>query len=168
MTHPRLLAFLRPAPVLFCLAACIMTGCAGRGPTAPDEVDTRRNGAGTMTARIDGVAWSAGSVARATFDSPGSSRGLLRVEGAGSGMAVAFTVAATAPGSYPVRTGSFIDPDHSYGVNTSFNGDASGGGVTITSLTATRVTGTFQLTAVLASTGARRAIANGYFDVPIR
>lgn len=149
---------------LIAVVAAAGAACSGGADLSPTGPSASR--AGTVTAHIDGVAWSARSVARARFGS-GSTAGLLRVEGAREGMALNFYFAATAPGTYPIRTAALIDGDASFVLGGSFSGDGSAGSVNITALSAVRVAGTFQFTAVQGSTGARRVIANGHFDVPI-
>lgn len=136
--------------------------CSGSTPTAPSPSPAPTAG-GIVSALFDGAAFSAASVARATVT--GAS---IAIDGAEGRRGLRFSFVATTPGTYAVQTAAVVDGDQTWGVGLSFGADGSGGTVVLSSLSATRATGTFQMTVVQPSTGNRRLITNGRFDVPVQ
>ena len=149
-----------------------ITGCGGSsspsaisGPTTPPGPNP--SASRSMSARIDGVAWTATSVG-VQF-----TNGVLIVSGVdGALTTVGFTSPALATGTYAVAAGSpvagsLITSAGSWQANGVGSGTGSGS-VTITSLTLTSVAGTFtfSLTAT-PSTGATgtKSITVGAFNV---
>jgi len=155
------------------LAAC---GGSGTGPSG--------NGIGTFTAVIDGVAWSSDNISL-QVSSGGTVPGTQvitgsKLTGGQNYIALILTLGyISAPGTYPlgvnqgvVAGGSAILSSQTGSVlgiwNTGFSGSA--GTVTITSLTSTRMAGTFQFTAppqLGSQASGNRVVTNGTFDVPL-
>lgn len=136
--------------------------CSSNTPTAPSPTPAP-TAAGIVSALFDGTAFSATSVARATVTGA-----TIAIDGAEGRRGLRFSIVATTPGTYAVQTAAVVDGDQSWGVGLSFGADGSGGTVVLSAISATRVTGTFQMTVVQPSTGNRRLITNGRFDVPVQ
>jgi len=118
---------------------------------------------GTMSASVDGVAWSAIEVqavrAGGVVTIAGSDLALLAVAFAFQGVAGTY---ALGPGH--AATASVSDPSNIWAAN-----DLQGSGtITVTTLTATRTAGTFSFTAPASPNSgppATRVVTNGVFDV---
>lgn len=143
------------------LAASVGIACGSASPTAPS--DTSSSTAGVVSARLDGAAFRASSVARAEV-----SGGSTAVTGAQGAVGVRFSFTASAPGTYPIQSAAIVNGDLSWSVNGSFGRDGSNGTVTLTRISATRAVGTFQMTAVQPSSRAVLRITEGTFDVPVQ
>ena len=143
-------------------------GCGGsdsNGVTNPNP----QQSAGTMSARIDGAAWTASVVtvavntngliiSGASTSSTGVAVGASRLLGTGTqtfGTGTNFNALAT------MTTGT-----QSWSA-TGIQGSNSSGSVTLTTLTATRAVGTFTFTAAALAGGATgtKVVTSGVFDV---
>jgi hypothetical protein len=152
---------------------------------------------GTMTATVNGVAFTAGFIAQATIqNSTPNGFNALQVNGvscpaSGSfvGRQILFTIGRGTPfttGTYQLDAASQLQPPQSgyTGIGTvslspnlwySNLSDATGpgsGSITFTTITATRLVGTFQMVAVPVSSNESSAkqrvtITNGAFDVSV-
>ncbi len=161
---------LKCPPILsFLLAASILTsGCGGGGTTNPVQ-----NGSGKFKATIDGSAWNSSTSAAAA-----SAGGIFTLVGSQVGsnvtsMSMSF-YSIGAPGTYPLGVGGSV----AGGIATitaapaSWSTPLSGaaGSVTITSVSATRIAGTFsfQATPTLGQTATTtRVVTQGEFDLPV-
>jgi hypothetical protein len=151
---------------LVCIAAC-----GGDAVAPPDGA-----GGARLSARIDGTTWEA--VAATVVVQAGTQPGGLHVQGstlASPAWTLALTVSRVpGPGTYPLGVnigtatgGTAIAVSGSHSWTTPLSGAA--GSMTITSITDTRIRGTFnfQADAVAAGTApARVTVASGEFDVP--
>lgn len=118
---------------------------------------------GTMSAEIDGDAWNATTVTAVNMD------GVIAIGGDdGAGRIVGIGVLATQPGTYQVASDSSTDFTLNDGgavfLATLTNGSGS---VTIISLSATRITGTFLFVAEEAGGNGERTVTNGMFDLEL-
>jgi hypothetical protein len=146
------------------LVLLLAAGCGGDDDDDPLDVNPNDNG--SMTARVDGAAFTAFSVA-ATF-----SNGILAVSGVqlSPSQGLTFGVATTGPGTFNVGTTSAVNGIYVSGSNASWlaSGNVGSGSVTITTLNSTRAVGTFnfvlQAQQGTAATGTR-TITQGAFDV---
>lgn len=154
--------------LLMCLASVIACG-GGGGPTGPGN-----NGGQQFSATIDGTAWTSGSIYSSSI---GSANGTFSIAG-GTGVQSAATMSLTlfnisAPGTYPLGVGGSVPggiASISQGVqswSTPLSGAA--GTVTVTSVSSTRLRGTFSYTATPFSGNPtnNRVVSNGVFDMPI-
>jgi len=134
------------------LAAVLVTaGCGGSGPTDPVDENCR------MTARLNGQAFCA------IFFDVQRSAGQVYVNGGATGeRAIGFTFPDSGPGTYSIGPGSLVAAGVTIG-NANFiaGQDMGSGTIVISTLTANRVAGTFQLTAVGATTA---QVTEGVFD----
>ncbi len=119
---------------------------------------------GSMTASIDGVAWSAvTAIATRVTDIPFPTILIAGADPTGAGIGLAFTDTT--------QTGSFTFDSSNISVMTWTPNASSGtykdenGTVTITSFTADNLTGTFPFEGQRFSDGATISITNGFFDV---
>lgn len=148
----------------YLLAAAITLGIAacGGSPTGPSGPSN-----GSLTAQIDGSSFAATSIA-VTFTS-----GILAIAGSDNAQrTLGFGVAGAAPGTFTVGVTS---PANASLVVASGSGAQSwqaaqtngSGSITIASLTANRVVGTFQFVVVPLAGGAtgNKTITQGAFDV---
>lgn len=110
-----------------------------------------------MTARIDGEAFCG------TFFDVQRGSGQVFVNSGGSGArAIGFTFPDQGPGTYTIAPGNSVAAGVTLGTASFTAGQGSGSGtIVITTLTGTRVAGTFQLTVVGASTV---NVTQGAFD----
>jgi len=147
------------------LAFALVLGCS------PDDFNSPGDGLGNMIATIDGVAWSSDQGIEGTY-----SELLLVVTGLGGRGAGRFQVqivlaGVAAPGSYP------LGPEHTGNVATIITANSpvvlyttalegGSGTVTITSLAAGDLQGTFTFTGVLAGgAGEAKVVTNGTFKL---
>lgn len=158
------------------LALALACGGSNTGPSG--------NGIGTFTATIDGAAW-ASDAPTLQVSSSATIPGTLVISGTKVISATNYTSLAlflgyiAGPGTYPLG----VNQGTTAGGGGSVTSQASGvlgiwssgfsgaaGTVTITSLTSTRMTGTFQFTALPQSgsqASGNRVVTNGSFDVPL-
>src|SRR5688572_30410307 len=144
------------------LVLLLAVGCGGDDD---DPLDVNPNDNGSMTARVDGAAFTATTVA-ASF-----SNGILAISGVqvSPSQALTFGLAATAPGTFTVAATSPVNGIYAVGNATWLaSGNVGSGQVIVTTLSSTRAVGTFNF--VLApntpsgATGTR-TITQGAFDV---
>ncbi|MCP4574050.1 MAG: hypothetical protein GY838_16950 [bacterium] len=154
---------------LLLTTACVIAGCGGDdGPTKPGGGG---GGGGTqtgdMTATVDGVAWTAVS---ASAVGAGTSVIAIGASDLNGETAIGFAFANSGTGTYAIGPGQVTNANVGDlgGATWMANGAQGGGSITVTSLTAERIAGTFQFTAPLqtgAGTPATRVVTNGVFDV---
>lgn len=166
-----------PVPAL----TALLVACGGGSSTGP--VNT---GAGDFTASIDGAAWSS-TQTQVSGGGSGANQvpGLITIIGTQVVSATSYTTLTLSlgyiagPGTYPlgVNAGTtaggsglvYAPQGGTFGTwSTNFTGSA--GSVTVTSLTATRIAGTFQFTAPpqsFSQTTGTRVVTNGAFDVAL-
>lgn len=158
-------SMLTPFVVLLTLAGC------GSSPSGPGD-----GGGDTspFTAQIDGTAWSGLSF---TTSGNGSANGTFTLIGAATSptqISMSLTLFNIgAPGTYPLGVGSTVPGGTAIvtsGVQswwTPLSGAA--GTVTVTAVSATRITGTFSFVATPFSGGATgsRTVTQGRFDLPV-
>lgn len=161
----------RIAQYLGVVVAGVVVACGGGG-TGPSG-----GGAGTMSASINGTAWVAQSQFLQTITQQ-QKQGHIPLYGAklisttvSHGITLNL-VGIPGPGTYPLGTTGGV----SGGIGTVFEGSSiwqtplsgAAGSVTVVTMTATRVAGTFQFTAdgVSGATG-QRTVTNGKFDFPV-
>lgn len=160
----------------FALAAMLgILACGGGSDDDGDPTGPPPGGGGatngTFSATLNGTAWAATGTVTVTRTSPN----FIGIGGAGLGGGNAFSLIvgianATGPGTHTLNLSaggdgsSVIVGSSTTGYGTAFPGGT--GSVTITSLTATRIVGTFSGTAIPSSgTGANMVVANGVFDI---
>lgn len=121
---------------------------------------------GSMTAVIDGSAWTAVAINTAVY-----SNGILSIAGADSSStirAIGLSVTAPAPGTYSMTTGT-ANSVLSIGIGPTWTANVAGGSgsVTLTSLSSTGAVGTFSFTAVAAAGGATgsHVVTQGVFNI---
>lgn len=159
---------MRAAPVAACVSLLFAAACGGStsGPSG------NQNTTGPVTATINGQAWASASSAAAIRSAAGLySLTALNVTGDYSLIFTLYNIGAT--GTYPLGTGLqlygglvTVSKPGTTGWSTPLNGAA--GQISITTLTATRIAGTFSFTASpLIGTGSSLTVTNGTFDVPV-
>jgi hypothetical protein len=142
------------------------TACGGgsNGPTAPPG----GSGPGTMTAQVNGSAWTATVVKRAFVNS-----GLVTIQGSDGSRIITIVARASAAGAYSLAVGNGIGHNALYTVispaanwSTALTGGT--GTITITAISATNVSGTFIFTATSSVSGTAPAqITAGQFNLPL-
>ena len=138
-------------------------GSDSKGVTNPNQ----NQSAGTLSARIDGAAWTASLVsvavntngliiAGSSASGQGLAIGASRLQGTGT---QTFGTNASALGTLTVGTQSWSA--------TGLSGNGSSGTITLTTLTANRAVGTFTFTATPLAGGAttNKVVTAGAFDV---
>lgn len=141
----------------FAIAVCLaLAGCGSDGPSDP-------TGDGPMTARIDGDSFVA--VQTTVLQSAG----VTAVNGGSADLnAIGFQIQNAAPGTYTIAPGNLVSAGVTIG-NASWGagGNMGGGTITITTLTANRIAGTFQFSVDAIGGGASGtlAITEGAFDI---
>jgi hypothetical protein len=167
---------MRPLRVsLFLLASiALLAGCGGdSGPSGPGG----GGGTGTdrLSARIDGVAWSAASQ---TILASGSTQpGQISFQGSSLtnpvGALAIMVSRIPGPGTYPLGVNIFSASGGTASIAvgaTSANTplDGASGSITFTSITSTRAAGTFAFVAEpLVGGGSSVVVTDGQFDVPL-
>ncbi len=141
------------------LVALVAPGCSsGDDPAGPED------SGGTISATLDGAAWSADAVAT-------NNGFLFGLEGTADGVEIALSVnltAETVPGTVDLTSGSTgaqVQEGSEVWYPVGFGGS---GTLTISTLTAERATGTFEFVAVPlggSASGGSRTVTNGSFDV---
>jgi hypothetical protein len=180
------MAMMNRAPI--CTFACILTsillnqacGASSSAPTAPTTSVTttpRPTTGGSISALVDGVAWSGSLTSRATY-----TNGILSITGQDQSLrvitlAVPISAALIPPSPPATASLTFSSSVHGtvlmvMGALNWDNGHAGGEGTfAVTSLTAARVAGTFTVTVVPSPVLATSAsllpahITNGQFDM---
>jgi hypothetical protein len=140
-------------------AAVLATSCGGGGetPTGP--------GTGSLTAQVDGAAWRASRGVAAT-----RAAGFIGVGGTASdASSISFAFPDTGPGTFAVASsngtnGSYVKSGQGW---TAAFGNGGSGTITVTTLTTSRVAGTFSFVAPGISGGAagNKTVTNGSFDI---
>ena len=146
------------------LTAALVVVATGCGSSDSSTEPTNTNLHGSMSAKIDGVAWSATAAVVATRSSPN----IIAIAGAdASGRTLAIGVAANGTGTYSIGQGSPVNASLTQSGSSSFSAISSlgSGSVTLTTLTATGASGTFAFTLVQQNGTATRAITEGSFNV---
>ena len=158
------------------ISAVLLAGCGGgSGPTGPGPGGGNTTGA--MTAKVDGQSWSSPSSVTAVA-TVASAPGLYVISGLQSsgGTAQAITLSLLGipgPGTYPLGVGSGVAggtgifAQASSGWATPLSGTA--GTIALTTLTSTRIAGTFSFNAdpTTGPASGVKVITNGTFDLPI-
>jgi len=164
-------------PMLLVTAACGSSGSTTTGPThVPTPVPPVAscpggNGAtGSISAQINGLSWVAACVKGATFFN-----GILSLVGSdnvtnvATAQVIGITTQASGPGTFPISLSNGASAQLTIGGTRVWeaNGVLGGSGtITLTTLTATRTSGTFSfdLIAVPPATGTK-SITNGVFNL---
>lgn len=140
------------------LVAFVAPACSSSDdPAGPDDAG------GTISATVDGAAWSADALAM-------NNGFLFGVEGTADGIRIALSVNLTEhtlPGTVDLRSGSTGAQIGEGGETWYAVGSGGSGTLTVQTLTAERATGTFSFTGagVGGSATGTRTIVNGSFDV---
>lgn len=149
--------------VLSSAALLSLIACGGSS-TAPGSGSN--SCAAPLSATVNGVAWCS-PLPQGTFQ-----HSIVSIAGFDTGItsSIAFAVAATVPGTYSLAFGNNTGGFATYVKNSQGWGSGLTGGtgsVTITTLTATHVIGTFVFDAVPSNGGATGTIhvTNGHFDL---
>ena len=167
----------RMRPILGVQIAVMFTLAACGGETAPTSAS---GGGGTLSASIDGAAWTAdASTAEARHSQPGKYvLGGTKTTGTSQlGLEIdVYNIAG--PGTYPLGVSEKVFGGVGWVTTASpptywitpFSG--ASGTITITSLTDSRIAGSFSYNAppytVIGSATGTRVVTNGTFDLPIR
>jgi hypothetical protein len=153
---------MRRHPGILAIGVLLLQARGGGDDGGPAGPNPNQSGARTMSARIDGAAWSTTSVGVSTTNS------LLILAGSNGTQTIGFGVAMT-QGTHTIGPSSAATANVMIGQQTwnatSFQGSGS---IIITTLTANRAVGTFSFTANAVTSGASpatRQITNGQFDV---
>ena len=136
-------------------AAC-SAGSNVAGPSSNGTVPT-----GLLSANINGTSWKANTLLRASHIN-----GIVAISGNDVDQTLAMALPADAPGTYGIGLLSAVNAELTTkaGDVWAASGNIGNGSVTITSLTATNVTGTFAFT--LAKSGSpNKSITNGTFNM---
>ena len=135
-------------------------GCKSSDATGPSSTKPLPNG--SMSAKFDGADWAATLSVRAS-----NSGTIVGVAGTDLNQTLAFALAATAPGTYNIGPLSPANAELTTtgGVVYTAAGNVGSGTITITSLTATAVAGTFTFNMVKSGGGATRSVTNGVFNI---
>jgi len=145
--------------------------CGSDGGTA--GIDNGSNSGGThMTAKIDGVAWGGGSASFITAVQALPGAYSITATQTSASQAVTMTISLAnirGTGTFPLGVGPQV-PGGSVILATSTNSWSSpmsgaDGSITITSLTATQIAGTFNFT--VAGSSGTRTVTEGDFNAPI-
>jgi hypothetical protein len=145
------------------LLPVLLAACGSSGPTGPTPLAN-----GTFTAKIDGSSFNATSAAVVPLGGGGGGGGFSIGGGNTGGQTIGFAwVGGT--GTYPIGAGNATIGTHTYMGHTWSASSAQGSGsITVTSVTASHVTGTFsfvlQPDAASGATGTRTVTA-GSFDL---
>lgn len=156
--------------VLLCLIA---GGCGKDNPAGPSDGGSNGPPNGSMSAAINGAAWSAGSIVVNFIPATAQFEGLVTIIGTDSTQrSISITARAGGPATYTVggtsSTNMFVADANGRGWQAQPPFPGSSGTVTFTTMTANRVVGTFTFFAVAATaTGATGTmnVTDGRFDV---
>ncbi len=189
---------MRFLPCSLVAASALLLACGGNDAvTGPNNNCAVTPPNGTMTAAVNGEPFTAAFYAQATIqNSVASGPNIVQVNGVSCPVAGAVTgrqllitigrLTPITPGTYPLDAASQLQPPQSgySGIGTvtlapnlwyTNMSDATGpgsGSITFTTVTATRLAGTFQMVAVAVSSNASSAqqrvtVTNGVFDVNV-
>ena len=148
--------------VLIAVSVLCLTACGGDSPTGPD---TNLPANGTMSATVDGNAWTAIQIAAV------NSNGIVAISGSDASLlAVGFGFVGQTTGTYTIGATSPANANVIDNLTTTWTANSfqGSGVITVATLTATGASGTFNYTAPLASvtgTPATRVVTNGRFNV---
>ena len=167
----------------------ILAACGGGGddsPTGPGPGPGPSTTVGTFTANLDGAAWvSTTNQVAGTSSGQNQVPGVITMTGTQLVSATNYTTITitlgyiAGPGTYPLGVnhgttaggiGAVFAPQGSAFGTWSTNLTGSAGTVNVTSLTSTRIAGTFQFTAppqTFTSTTGTRVVTNGAFEMPL-
>ncbi|MFN0100046.1 MAG: hypothetical protein ACKVS7_15350 [Gemmatimonadaceae bacterium] len=160
----------RPLRFVASLALLLAAGCGGDGPSGPGG-DPSATG---FSARVDGATYTPSLSAVASHFLAGAySITAVRSSGANTSAMTISLINIPGPGTYPLGTGAGVAGgtatyvQNTAGWGTPLSGEA--GTITITTLTDTRMVGTFSFTAEGVTGGATgtKAISNGTFDIAV-
>jgi hypothetical protein len=144
-------------------ALSMSTACGGSSSTAPTNTNTHTNtnSARSMSAKVDGTAWTATTVGA------GVTGGIAILVGTNVTQSVSISFVPTVGTQTMTPTGIVIGQVTIGGQTWQATGTAgSSGSVTVATATASHVVGTFSFTAPpLGGTGATRQVTAGTFDV---
>jgi hypothetical protein len=165
----------RPILVAHAAAAFVLVGCDGS--TAPASV---AGGGGSLSASIDGAAFTAdGSTAEARHSQPGKYvlSGTKTTGASQLGLEIDLYNIST-PGTYPLGVGDKVFGGVGWVTTASpptywlTPNSGAAGSVTITSLTDTRIAGSFSYNApaytVIGDATGTRTVTSGSFDLPVK
>lgn len=163
-----------PLVSLALLASCalLLPGCGD--DSSPSGPGGGGGGTGPLSARVDGVAWSAPEAAvQALASSAPGQLGFIGVSLTAPSISMGLTLGfIPGPGTYPLGVNNFSNAGgvgtvstNGVGALTPLSGDA--GTVTIATLTSTRITGTFAFVAEPVGGGTPVVVTDGNFDVPL-
>ena len=138
----------------------VSTACGGSSnsaSTGPNNTSTR-----VMSARVDGAAWNT------TIAGGSATNGLVILAGSDGAQTIAISFAASV-GTQTISPGTVVSGSLTVGALMWKAGPSTGtGSVTVTTVTANHVVGTFSFTAqglVATTTPATRQVTAGTFDV---
>jgi hypothetical protein len=152
------------------VAACLLAACSDSSSvTDPDDDDNNNGGAGTtrMTATVNGQAWQAGAAAGSVVALQHAPKSggytIIGVEQTGGGIGATMSIMINniaGPGTYTLG----LDGVTTYGGFAGITGggtwltplSGAAGTITISTLTTTRIAGTFSYTATASAGGATR------------
>lgn len=160
----------RAAVLILILTAC--GGSSGTGPSVPPPPPPP--GGGAVSATVNGQAFGTVSFAQAVHALSGGY--LVSAQSVAGVNAKAITISLmniTGPGTYPLGTGAGVEGgfatyvENGAGWGTDLSGEA--GTITLTTLSDSRMAGTFSYTATEHTGGATgvRTLTNGSFDLPV-
>ncbi len=150
--------------ILILTATLLLSACGGDSSTGPEDGAALENG--SMSARIDGAAWTATSALAVSYEG-----GILAFAGSDDTQTtVGIGLIPDGPGSYPMGPDQPTNADLTFGGGKSWGASPflGSGSVTLTSMSEHRATGTFAFTAdPVESTGAAgtKVVTEGTFDV---
>jgi hypothetical protein len=149
-------------PRTWLLTAAVVLAAIGCGDSNPVGPGTSGN---TMTANVDGQAWSAVPAIIQVV----RNQGIIAIGGASTqaiGIGIAFP--DQGPGTYTIGPTAVTNANVVDGSDTWIAGSTNGSGsIVVTTLTSTNVAGTFSFTAAATggATPATRQVTSGAFDV---
>lgn len=158
----------RRLPLLVrCALSLAAIACGGKSPTNPPPPA----GNSGLTATIDGASFAAPAGTASAIGAPNGTFSMAGGTAAGTGLAInAFNIGG--PGTYPIGVGPTVpgavaSVTASGGAwSTALSGNA--GTITFTTVSPTRIVGTFSFVAASVTTATgTRTVTNGAFDLPV-
>lgn len=143
-------------PVILLL---VPAACGSDGPSEPNPPGAPN---GTMTAMIDGVAWSA------TIITPGITGGISAIGGSDGGRTLAWAWVESGTGTYQIGGAVGFNANLTVAGGTWVANNTGGSGtLVVTTRTASRVAGTFSFTMTAGSGNASgtKTVTQGTFDI---